>query len=145
MADTNAILMVVTSHDRIDDEHATGVWFEEFAIPYQRFCEQGYEVTVASPRGGAAPVDPRLVADGQCESVWPVHGSVLIEDGRVYFAAGRYSHLDGGIVCTVTDLDTTDLHGSAVLGDFKSTVLQFCKLAGLTPVDVAGKPDSQRL
>jgi hypothetical protein len=45
---------------------------------------------------------------------------------------------DGNIM----DLDTTDLHGSAVLGDFKSTVLQFCKLADLTPVDIAGKPIS---
>jgi hypothetical protein len=42
---------------------------------------------------------------------------------------------DGNIM----DLDTTDLHGSAVLGDFKSTVLQFCTLATLTPVDIAGK------
>jgi len=45
---------------------------------------------------------------------------------------------DGNIM----DLDTTDLHGSAVLGDFKSTVLQFCKLADLTPVDIAGEPIS---
>jgi len=45
---------------------------------------------------------------------------------------------DGNIM----DLDTTDLHGSAVLGDFKSTVLQFCKLADLTPVDIAGTPIS---
>jgi len=43
---------------------------------------------------------------------------------------------DGNIM----DLDTTDLHGSAVLGDFKSTLMQFCKLAGLVPVDIAGKP-----
>lgn len=42
---------------------------------------------------------------------------------------------DGNIM----DLDATDLHGSAVLGDFKSTVLQFCKLADLTPVDIAGE------
>lgn len=40
----------------------------------------------------------------------------------------------------IMDLDTTDLHGSAVLGDFKSTLLQFCKLAGLVPVDIAGDP-----
>ncbi len=40
----------------------------------------------------------------------------------------------------VMDLDTTDLHGSAVLGDFKSTLIQFCKLAGLVPVDLAGEP-----
>jgi len=40
----------------------------------------------------------------------------------------------------IMDLDITDLHGSAVLGDFKPTLLQFCKLAGLEPVDIAGKP-----
>jgi len=45
---------------------------------------------------------------------------------------------DGNIM----DLDTTDLHGSAVLGDFKSAVLQFCKLSDLTPVDIAGEPIS---
>ena len=54
----------------------------------------------------AAPNDQRLVSDGQCESVWPVHGSVLIEDSRVYLAAGRYSHLDGGILCSILDLKT---------------------------------------
>jgi hypothetical protein len=42
----------------------------------------------------------------------------------------------------IMDLDTTDLHGSAVLGEFKSTLLQFCKLAGLIPVDIAGNPFS---
>jgi len=51
----------------------------------------------------AAPQDRRLVAYEQIESVWPVHGSVLVDDkltGGVptaYFAAGRSSHLDGGI------------------------------------------------
>jgi outer membrane protein assembly factor BamB len=54
----------------------------------------------------AAPDDQRLVANGQCESVWPVHGSVLIENSQVYFAAGRYSHLDGGVVCSILDLKT---------------------------------------
>ena len=40
----------------------------------------------------------------------------------------------------IMDLDITDLHGSAVLGDFKSTLVQFCKLADLIPVDIAGQP-----
>lgn len=53
------ILMVVTSHGTIDESHPTGVWFEEFAVPYTAFRQAGCEVIVASPRGGAAPIDPR--------------------------------------------------------------------------------------
>jgi len=45
----------------------------------------------------AAPEDRRLVAYDQIESVWPVPGSVLVQDGSVYFAAGRSSFLDGGM------------------------------------------------
>jgi outer membrane protein assembly factor BamB len=44
-----------------------------------------------------APEDRRVVAYGQLESVWPVHGSLLAQEDAVYFAAGRSSHLDGGI------------------------------------------------
>ena len=53
------ILMVVTSHGDIDGVPTTGVWFTEFSEPYQAFLDAGAEVTVASPRGGPAPVDPR--------------------------------------------------------------------------------------
>ncbi len=45
----------------------------------------------------AAPEDRRVVAYGQLESVWPVHGSVLVQDGVAYFAAGRSIFVDGGI------------------------------------------------
>ncbi|NQT13796.1 MAG: PQQ-binding-like beta-propeller repeat protein, partial [Planctomycetes bacterium] len=45
----------------------------------------------------AAPMDRRIVAYGQLESVWPVHGSVLVDSGTVYCTAGRSSYLDGGI------------------------------------------------
>ena len=44
-----------------------------------------------------APVDRRVVADSRLESVWPVHGSVLVQDGVLYAAAGRSTYLDGGI------------------------------------------------
>ncbi len=46
----------------------------------------------------AAPDDRRMVAFEQVESVWPVSGSVLVQGGVVYFAAGRSSFLDGGII-----------------------------------------------
>ena len=59
------ILMIVTSHSRIDDSHETGIWFEEFSVPYNRFLQQGYEVTVMSPAGGDAPLDANSLADYQ--------------------------------------------------------------------------------
>ncbi|NOX56503.1 MAG: PQQ-binding-like beta-propeller repeat protein, partial [Planctomycetes bacterium] len=54
----------------------------------------------------AAPVDRRLVAFNQLESVWPVHGSVLVRNGSVYCAAGRSSYLDDGIFLVRLDLKT---------------------------------------
>jgi putative intracellular protease/amidase len=61
-ASAKTILMVVTSHDKIDAGDATGLWLEEFAVPYKLFREAGYDVLVASPKGGKAPVDPRSLA-----------------------------------------------------------------------------------
>ena len=54
----------------------------------------------------AAPRPRRIVVRGQTESTWPVHGSVLVQDGSVTFAAGRSSYLDGGIVLYRLDLKT---------------------------------------
>ena len=54
----------------------------------------------------AAPEDRRLVSFEQVESVWPVHGSVLVQGGVVYFAAGRSSFLDGGILVYGLDART---------------------------------------
>ncbi len=48
-------------------------------------------------RFAAAPQDMRLVSYGRLESVWPVHGSVLVRDGNVYCVAGRSTMLDGGL------------------------------------------------
>ena len=45
----------------------------------------------------AAPEERRIMAHGQLESAWPVHGTVLVNDGVAYVAAGRSTHLDGGI------------------------------------------------
>jgi putative intracellular protease/amidase len=54
------ILMVLTSHDQLGDTGAkTGVWLEEFAAPYFVFRDAGVELTLASPKGGQPPIDPK--------------------------------------------------------------------------------------
>jgi putative intracellular protease/amidase len=58
MSPGKSILMVVTSHGAVDEEHPTGLWFEEFAVPYALFRKAGYAVTIASPKGGDVPIDP---------------------------------------------------------------------------------------
>ncbi len=45
----------------------------------------------------AAPTDRRIGGFDQLESLWPVHGSVLVDKGVAYFTAGRSTYLDGGI------------------------------------------------
>ena len=53
------ILMVLTSHaDLGNTGEKTGFWVEEFAAPYYAFIDAGAEVTIASPQGGQAPIDP---------------------------------------------------------------------------------------
>jgi len=52
------VLIVTTSHDRVDDTKTTGLWLEEFATPYARFLAAGIEVVVASIKGGQVPLDP---------------------------------------------------------------------------------------
>ena len=70
----------------------------------------------------AAPVDRRLVAFGQVESAWPVHGSVLILDDVVYFVAGRSSFLDGGLTIFGLDPSTGQvLHQVAIDGPHPDT------------------------
>lgn len=60
MSTTKRVLVVVTSHDHIPATgQATGLWFEEFATPYKELQAGGIAVTVASPHGGKAPIDPR--------------------------------------------------------------------------------------
>jgi putative intracellular protease/amidase len=64
------ILMVLTSHDKLGETgKKTGFWLEEFAAPYYTFLDAGAAVTVASPRGGEPPLDPKSdTPDGQTEA-----------------------------------------------------------------------------
>ncbi len=72
----------------------------------------------------AAPAGRRLFAYGQLESAWPVHGAVLVDreasggKATVYCAAGRSSHLDGGIRLWALDAETGEpRHTAAITAD----------------------------
>lgn len=57
------ILIVLTSHDQLGSTgKKTGFWLEEFAAPYYVFKDAGAEITLASPKGGQPPLDPKSEA-----------------------------------------------------------------------------------
>jgi putative intracellular protease/amidase len=54
------ILVVLTSHDKLGNTgEKTGFWLEELAAPYYAFVDAGAELTLASPKGGQPPLDPK--------------------------------------------------------------------------------------
>jgi putative intracellular protease/amidase len=57
---TMKIIMVLTSHDQLGNTgRKTGFWLEEFAAPYFVFRDAGVDLTLASPKGGQPPLDPK--------------------------------------------------------------------------------------
>jgi putative intracellular protease/amidase len=54
------VLFVLTSHDKLGDTGGkTGFWIEEFAAPYYLLKDKGVSITLASPKGGQPPIDPK--------------------------------------------------------------------------------------
>lgn len=67
------LLVVTTSTERfVSNGHdvPTGVWLEEFTLPYMELFNAGIAMTVASPKGGVMPVDPRSAATPEQEQSW---------------------------------------------------------------------------
>ncbi|WP_243298608.1 type 1 glutamine amidotransferase domain-containing protein [Bacillus litorisediminis] len=60
---TKKVLIVVTNHTTITDDHKTGLWLEEFAVPYLVFKEKGYDVKVTSISGGEVALDPNSIEE----------------------------------------------------------------------------------
>lgn len=54
---TKKILIVTTNFSEINKDIHTGVWMEEYSVPYLAFIATGYEVITASPNGGNSPID----------------------------------------------------------------------------------------
>lgn len=66
----NPLLILVTSASQMGQGQQTGLWLEEFAVPYLAFREKGVPLVVASPRGGKIPVDPNSIPDDEQKAAW---------------------------------------------------------------------------
>lgn len=64
------VLMLSTGADRMTSGKPTGLWLEEFTVPYNAFVQAGFQVIVATPQGGPAPVDPRSNPTPEQAKAW---------------------------------------------------------------------------
>jgi putative intracellular protease/amidase len=53
------VLFVVTSHQELGGGRTTGLWLDEYALPFETLRREGIECVSASLHGGAVPIDPR--------------------------------------------------------------------------------------
>lgn len=103
-AESGAVLWKFVANGRVDSPPTLAKGLAVFG------SRDGYVYALRATDGQlvwrflAAPSDRLLVSHGQLESVWPVHGSTLIEDDKVYVAAGRNSYFDGGVCLYQLDL-----------------------------------------
>ena len=76
------VLMVLTSHDALGKTgKKTGFWLEEFAAPYYVLSDAGAHITLASPKGGQPPLDPKSdAADAQTDDTRRFKGDAAARD-----------------------------------------------------------------
>jgi putative intracellular protease/amidase len=89
---TTQVLVVVTSHGVIDAAPRTGIWFTEFSEPYAALVAAGFSVTVATPLGAAAPIDPRSYPDAA--SIAAAHDPLTRLNATYPLAALRAADFD---------------------------------------------------
>ncbi len=80
------ILFVLTSHSELGTTNEkTGFWIEEFATPYYVLADGGATITIASPKGGQPPVDPKSeLADAQTPSTERFYKDNILIDKVAY-------------------------------------------------------------
>lgn len=145
------ILIIVTSFSEIAPGEPTGLWLEEFTVPYMAFKNRGFKVSVASIQGGKAPIDPRSNPSAEQEIVWAEAIKAL--DNTVPIASIEATNFDAVVIPgghgTMFDLPNSEnLHNA--LRDFAEqdkVIAAMCQgpagLVGVTLEDgtplVAGK------
>lgn len=64
------VLVLATGADRMDDGEPTGLWLEEFAVPYLAFQDAGFAIEVATLDGGDVPIDARSTPTEEQAAAW---------------------------------------------------------------------------
>jgi putative intracellular protease/amidase len=78
------VLLVVTSHDRLGNTGTpTGLYLPELVHPHEMLTSSGFEVDVASPRGGTAPIDPKSVTSEVERYAHLAEGTLALSDVEV--------------------------------------------------------------
>ncbi|MGK6353370.1 type 1 glutamine amidotransferase domain-containing protein [Parapedobacter sp. DT-150] len=109
LLDMKKMLMILTSHpDMENTDGKTGVWLAGFTEAYYAFVDEGFEVTLASPKGGKPPVDP--MSERQ-EQDTPLNGRFLA-DVDAQLAFGNTWKLDEVHAGDFDAAYFTDGHGS---------------------------------
>jgi len=99
------ILMIVTSAGRMPNGKPTGLWLEEFAVPYETLRDAGHAVIAASPKGGDTPIDPKSAGDAEKHPEWeeaakrlqqtqPLEGLRADDYGAVFIPGGHGTMFD---------------------------------------------------
>ena len=85
------VLIVTTSCNMLAPDHPTGLWLEEFAVPFTAFSKAGASIRVVSPKGGAVPIDPKTAPTEKDREKWPAALQALTSTGRLAeVAADRF-------------------------------------------------------
>ncbi len=104
------IAFILTSHSVLGSTgNKTGTWLEELAVPYWIFEAAGFNCILASPQGGAAPLDPDSLKDA-----W------ISEEGR-RFLNDPVTHGKLTSTLTLSDLDQGQLSGIFLVGGAGTT------------------------
>lgn len=104
---SKSVLIIVTNVDTIagNDDKPTGVWLSEAAEPFIAFQSAGFQVDIASPKGGPVPIDPNSVQNGQDDERFTEVTKILQNTERlndvvyegyeaVFFAGGHGAMFD---------------------------------------------------
>lgn len=135
-AEKTAILLVLTNHAELGDTgKPTGFYLSEAAHPYEVFTENGNPVTLASPDGGFAPLDPKSLEleDNVNASFWKKYGNGNMEKpgvektialsevdpkeyGAIFFAGGHGAMWDFPDSATLQKVTTSIYENNGAVG-----------------------------